>query len=255
VREPFELPTAEGVPVRLQPAGLGSRLAAAAVDALVQLLLIGGLFLVGGTVAQRLGAAPESLYQLLASSLAAAGAASAVLVVIWTYPTVFELIWRGQTPGKRALGLQVVADDGGAVGLRASLTRNLLRPADLLPGVGGLGILVCWVDPMGRRIGDLVAGTLVVYRPPPSPRPALSGAALELLPPRLTPRRVRVALGPELLTLAAETLERRHTLDPEESPRVLSQVADSVRQRLGWEDAPLSDPTLLATVLAQAARD
>jgi len=250
--EPYALPTAEGVTVRLRPAGLGARLAASAVDGLVQLLLIGGLFLIGATVVQRLGAGPTSVYQLAAGTLATLGAAAGFLI-IWVYPTAFELIWEGQTPGKRAMGLQVIADDGGAVGWRASLVRNLLRPADLFPGMGGTGMLVSLIDPLGRRLGDLVAGTLVVHRPLPSPRPVLTGASPSLLPARLTPRRVRVALGPDLMRLAAETLSRQTQLDPEVRARVLSAVADRVRSQLEWPDAPLSDPTLLASVLTRAS--
>lgn len=252
--QPYVLNTAEGVPVRLRPAGLGARLAATAVDGLVQLLLIGGMFLVGATVAQRIGAVPNHLYQLAANTLAAAGGALGLLV-IWLYPMIFELTWEGQTPGKRALSLQVVSDDGGAVGWRASLVRNLLRPADLFPGMGGAGMLVSLLDPMGRRIGDLAAGTLVVHRSRPTPRPVLAGAAPELLPPQLTPRRVRVALGPELLGLAAEALARLDQLAPEARDRVLAAVAGRIRARLGWQEAPLSDPALLASVLARAGED
>ena len=250
--QPYALPTAEGVTVRLRPAGLGARLAASAVDGLVQLLLVGGMFLIGGTLSQRLGASPAGVYQLAAGTLAAAGVVAGLLV-LWIYPTAFELIWDGQTPGKRAMGLQVVADDGGAVGWRASLVRNLLRPADLFPGMGGAGMLVSLIDPRGRRIGDLVAGTLVVHRPLPSPRPVLDGAAPELLPPRLTPRRVRVALGPELLGLTAEALARRAQLEPAARERVMAAVADRVRAQLEWPEAPLSDPALLASVLARAS--
>ncbi len=70
---------------------------------------------------------------------------------------------RGQTPGKRLLGLRVIREDGLPVGLKESLLRNLLRVADLQPGMTYVLGMVCLVrDSKGRRLGDIVAGTIVV---------------------------------------------------------------------------------------------
>ncbi|OYT96430.1 MAG: hypothetical protein CFE49_07360 [Pseudomonas sp. PGPPP3] len=78
--------------------------------------------------------------------------------------------------GKKLLGLRVVHDDGTPVGWAASLTRNLLRFVDFLPFAYGLGILSCLNHPAFKRLGDLAAGTLVVYQETPSPRPPLPPA-------------------------------------------------------------------------------
>ncbi|NEV60576.1 RDD family protein [Thiorhodococcus minor] len=79
----------------------------------------------------------------------------------WLYPVVFE-VWKGATPGKRAMGLAVVHDDGTPIGLPASMIRNLLRVVDFLPLLYGVGLVAVLLDRDFRRLGDLAAGTLVL---------------------------------------------------------------------------------------------
>jgi uncharacterized RDD family membrane protein YckC len=77
----------------------------------------------------------------------------------WGYFTLFELLWNGQTPGKRLLGLRVVRANGNPLSAAASLVRNLMRAID---AVAMLGIVVMFLDGRSRRLGDFAAGTLVV---------------------------------------------------------------------------------------------
>ena len=106
-----------------------------------------------------------------------AGLAAILLFLLtWWYMVLFEVLNQGRSPGKQLLGLRVVHDDGTPVGWAASLTRNLLRFVDFLPFAYGLGILSCLNHPAFKRLGDLAAGTLVVYQETPSPRPPLPPA-------------------------------------------------------------------------------
>ena len=89
----------------------------------------------------------------------------ALFVVLWLYPVVFEAMWNGQTPGKRAMRLRVVRDDGAPVGWLGAFVRNLLRTVDMLPFGYAIGVASGLLDPWGRRLGDLVAGTVVVHVP------------------------------------------------------------------------------------------
>lgn len=84
-----------------------------------------------------------------------------MFLVYWVYPIVCEALW-GRTLGKRALGLRVLSRDGAPVGWMAAITRNLLRTVDMLPFGYALGLVSSLFDPHGRRLGDLVAGTVVV---------------------------------------------------------------------------------------------
>lgn len=90
----------------------------------------------------------------------------AVFVFEWFYPVLFEVLRHGQTPGKKAMGIRVVNDDGTPVGWSASMLRNLLRAVDWLPFFWMIGVLSMAVNQRFKRLGDLAAGTIVVYTPP-----------------------------------------------------------------------------------------
>jgi uncharacterized RDD family membrane protein YckC len=82
-----------------------------------------------------------------------------LFVVEWLYPVLFELLARGQTPGKRLLGIAVVNDDLSPVTLGTSLIRNLLRTIDFLPMFYLAGIVTMLSNRRFQRLGDLAAGT------------------------------------------------------------------------------------------------
>jgi uncharacterized RDD family membrane protein YckC len=82
----------------------------------------------------------------------------------WLFPAWCEVYWRGATPGKRAMGLAVVHDDGRPVRWPAALTRNLLRFVDFLPMLYGFGLVAMLLGHDFKRLGDLAAGTVVVHR-------------------------------------------------------------------------------------------
>ncbi|MCU7937258.1 MAG: RDD family protein [Candidatus Thiodiazotropha sp. (ex Dulcina madagascariensis)] len=84
-------------------------------------------------------------------------------LIEWFYPVVFE-IHNGATPGKRAMGIVVIQDNGTPVTPSASVIRNLLRAADFLPLLYAAGLVTMLINREFKRLGDLAAGTLVVYR-------------------------------------------------------------------------------------------
>jgi hypothetical protein len=79
------------------------------------------------------------------------------------YFILLEGLWNGYTLGKRALGIRVCMDDGRPVTFMASVSRNMIRPADMLPGTYLLGIAAMFTNPKGQRLGDLFARTIVVH--------------------------------------------------------------------------------------------
>jgi hypothetical protein len=93
----------------------------------------------------------------------------------WLYPVIFELSGWSATPGKRILGLTTVMDNGLPITPAASFTRNLLRVADFLPLAYGFAIVCMLTRRDFKRLGDLAAATLVVYRPTRAPKMALTG--------------------------------------------------------------------------------
>lgn len=87
----------------------------------------------------------------------------AMFLLYWGYPIAMEALWDGQTVGKRTLGLRVVSADGAPVGWLPAIVRNLLRTVDMLPFGYAVGLLATLADPHARRLGDMVARTVVVH--------------------------------------------------------------------------------------------
>lgn len=140
--------TPEGVELTLRTAGIHSRAWAWVLDCLIRAV---GYAFVGG---------------FLSGSFGQAGVGGLFLIVFlgeWFYPVFFEVWVGGATPGKRAFGLQVVHDDGTPVGFGASSVRNLVRAVDFFPVGYLLGLVAMLVHADRKRLGDIAAGTLVVY--------------------------------------------------------------------------------------------
>lgn len=145
------------VPIDLPLAGPGSRGLAALLD--MMLLTVGYAFLLA-IQALALPYVPPIGVE--------AGIAIVVLISYFLqviYFVAFEVARDGQTPGKRALALRVVQDDGTSVGLLPSLIRNLLRPIDFLPLAYSIALIAVFVTRKAQRLGDLAAGTVVVREP------------------------------------------------------------------------------------------
>jgi hypothetical protein len=87
------------------------------------------------------------------------------LSFLWpfAYFILFEGLKNGQTLGKKAFGIRVRMADGTPVSFVAALGRNLMRPADMLPGPYFVGFLAIFTNPRSQRLGDLIAGTVVCY--------------------------------------------------------------------------------------------
>ena len=138
----------------------------------------------------------------------------------WLFPAWCEARWAGATPGKRLLGLMVLNDDGSPVRWPAALTRNLLRAVDFLPFLYATGLLAMLANRDFKRLGDLAAGTVVVYR---------EGAHRALLIPAAAP-----FAPPAPLSLA----EQRAVLDLAERAAVLAparveELAELARPLVG----------------------
>ena len=152
----LSIETPERVIFSHQLAGPAVRTAAYLLD-----LLIRCLFVVAVVLSLSIGAmATGELY----------GFETGLILVLfftleWGYFVVFDLLLSGSSPGKRALGLRVIHESGRPLTPSESILRNLLRAADILPLFYAIGISTMCLDRKFRRLGDLVAGTVVVREP------------------------------------------------------------------------------------------
>ena len=140
--------TPEGIRLSLTPARIAPRMMAWLIDALIR-----GLLLVLSTVFWAFGEAGVGL--MLVTSF----------LVMWLYPVLFEVLRDGQTIGKKSSGLRVCMDNGMPISWQASMIRNLLIVADFLPMMFLSGLIAMLFSRSGKRLGDIVAGTMVVRTP------------------------------------------------------------------------------------------
>lgn len=198
-----EVHTPEGVALHLPAAGPVPR----AVAWLIDLAIRGTLLMLASFLFGLLGRFGAGVYLVV------------LFAIFWGYPIVFEALYGGQTPGKRALSLRVVSADGAPIGWMASFVRNLMRTVDMLPFGYGAGLVTSLADPWSRRLGDMVAGTLVIH----APRERVPLQALAIAP-----------LAP---AMPLQTQEQRAVIAFAERAHLLT---DARQQELGDIVAPVS---------------
>jgi uncharacterized RDD family membrane protein YckC len=149
--------TPEQVQLEFSLAGLGSRFMAVFIDSLIQFVALILLIVILAIISAGLVVAGEMRKWVLAAYIFGG------FVLYWGYFTIFETLWKGQTPGKRKAGIRVIRDSGREITVKEAMARNLLRSIDLLPGVYAVGMLVVFLSAQNKRLGDYVAGTVVVH--------------------------------------------------------------------------------------------
>ena len=230
-----EVETPERVRFRYQLAGPGRRALAWLVDTVLRALVFATVVAV------------VSLFSAAGSFLIEASA-GVILVSLfaleWLYGVVFETLLDGRTPGKAALQLRVVRGDGAPVRFADVVLRNLLRAVDYFPIFSPLGvdslayptfaiaIVVMTLDPRLRRIGDLVAGTVVVV----DVHERLRGMA-EIDPPVSDRERqelpAAVSLSADELRVLEEYVRRRPSLSAQRSEELAEQIGPMLSERTG----------------------
>ncbi len=153
--------TPESIEVSYELAGFGSRLLAGLLDYFIvaSLMILCGLAI--SLFMGLLGWLSPLLVEWIGSLAVAAYIISSFLV-FWGYFIFFEMVWNGQTPGKRVLGLRTIREGGFDLGFFPSVARNLVRMADMFPAFYLVGFISMVLDKRRKRLGDFVAGTIVI---------------------------------------------------------------------------------------------
>ncbi|WP_040406777.1 RDD family protein [Amycolatopsis nigrescens] len=235
-----ELVTGDAVVLDLRVAALASRGVALALDVLVQLAVFGLFFL-----ALLFGVSDEALFLALTLTL--------FVLVRVGYPVLFEALSGGRTLGKMALGLRVVRDDGGPIRFRHALSRGLAGViVDFGPVLAwsAVGVVVSLASGRSKRVGDHLAGTVVIRDRVPA-----EDAAPIMMPPELAGWAAQLDLSglPEDLAMAGrQYLGRLGQLRPEARDALGHQLAQDVAARIGVPVPPGAPGWLyLTTVLAE----
>jgi uncharacterized RDD family membrane protein YckC len=206
--EKLIIETPEQTSIEFPLAGIGSRFLAVLIDSLVQagiLVVMGLLFLgVGYGFRKAFSNIPPSAGPWIAAIFI-----FAIFFLMYGYFILFESIWNGQTPGKRLTHIRVIKDSGQPITPIDAVARNLLRLFDQLPVAYGIGVLCAWVSPQSKRLGDYVAGTVVVHEKPFETVAPQWDAPAQAAGHQYGANR----LSPEELALVETFLSRRNALD------------------------------------------
>jgi uncharacterized RDD family membrane protein YckC len=223
----LKIDTPEQIALELPLAGIGSRFLAIAIDTLIQTALY---FIVGVVFFLVLGFG-ASMISFLPHTLGPALGIFVLFAIYWGYFAIFESLWNGQTPGKRLAGIRVIKESGRPINAFEAIGRNLMRAVDVMPGIYGVGLVCMMCNRQSRRLGDFVAGTVVVHEKPTEEiRPTWNTAT--------DTASATAAIGQmtaEELVLIETYLSRRFELDPDVRLRTAIQIADRIKAKTGLE--------------------
>lgn len=231
--------TPEAVRIDLQRAGVGSRLVAQLVDGVIVAVL---------TVLAVLAPQPFG-----APTIALMIGVSLAFFVHIGYFALWEGLWDGRTPGKRAVGLRVLRQDGSPITATEALIRNLLRIVDLLPVAGLVGFISILVTRRDQRVGDLAAGTVVVHEA--GGREPRTLAVADLDPPAWAAHLDTSPLDERDYAVARSYLQRREELDAAPRAQLAARIAGPLRAAVpGVPDDAADEDVIVAVVTAVRTR-
>lgn len=166
------------------------------------------------------------------------------------YPIGFEVLWRGRTLGKAAMGLRVVTVEGAPVGFRHAAIRAVAGVFELLSTLGILAIISSFSSERGQRLGDLAAGTVVIRER----RARQPVRAMHYPIPPGWEQQARLldvaALGSHDRAVIRDTLRRADTLQPTVRQQLMAEVADAIVERVAPEPPEGADAELYLRCVA-----
>jgi hypothetical protein len=186
----------------------------------------------------------------VAGSIGLAGVFVGLFTVLFIYPVAFETLWRGRTPGKAALGLRVVTVEGAPIRFRHAAIRAFLALIDVYLLFGAIGVVTMLVSRRSQRLGDIVAGTVVLRERTGAPMPT---AVVFTVPPGYE----SYAASLDVSGLSASDygavrafLLRASALEPGRRYELARQLATPLLLRLRHTPPPWVGPEALLACLA-----
>jgi uncharacterized RDD family membrane protein YckC len=244
--------TPEAVALELPLASVGSRFLALVIDWAIQLALLVAVLFAGGVATNALDTGDHGIVGALAYVV--------IFLAVFGYPVAFETLRRGRTPGKAALGLRVVTREGGPERFRHAAIRAALGLVDFLLTAGAAAVVSTMTTRNSQRLGDLVAGTVVVRErsglKAPAPVTFAVPAGLEAYASTLDV----AGLSTSDHTTVRSFLLRAPSLPPEPRARIAASMAATIASKLRTSVPDGVAPesflhAVLAVSQARSARD
>jgi uncharacterized RDD family membrane protein YckC len=236
--------TPEQVALELPLAGIGSRSIAALIDSIFQVIVIVLIYLTYRGL--KLAFPVNSLFPVIGEAIAII----LFFIVFWGYFMLFEIWWNGQTPGKRIVGIRVIKDSGRPVTAAESIGRNLVRIIDFIP-LYGTGLICMILNQRNKRLGDYVAGTLLIHDKP-----------VGRISPIWNPDRVSTTtdsqaakIPPEMLVLIETYLNRRDSLEAAVRRKTAKQIVSMIKDKTGIERTEEGSDDAFIESVARKVRD
>lgn len=233
--------TPEAVVLEFETASVGSRTIAILLDLLAQMMALGLLF---STVGTGLTAAGETVAIIAVFVLS--------FLVIFGYPVAMETFWDGRTLGKAALGLRVVTREGGPIRFRHAAIRTIFGLVDFYLFLGAVAVLTVILTRRNQRLGDLVAGTIVLRERtaagrtysvafPPPPGFEAYAASLDVS-----------VITPEQYSVIRSFLLRVNELKGAARARIAVELANPIAEAMRHQPPPNLHPELFLACVASA---
>jgi uncharacterized RDD family membrane protein YckC len=247
----LHIDTPEQIALELPLAGIGSRLLAITLDTLLQGVLYAALGLIAVGLATRFGIGWLAWVDRVFGMFAPAVLVFAAFCLYWGYFAYFETVWHGQTPGKRYTHIRVIKETGRPINAFEAVARNLMRVIDGLPAIYGVGLVTMLLSPEHRRLGDYVAGTVVVHE-------QKAQEVKPVIERRHTDVAATAAAGRvtnEELLLIETYLHRRDDLDDLVRSRAADEIVERIRVKLDIPREAVGNPDAFLESIAQQTRD
>jgi len=192
----LDIDTPEQIALELPLAGIGSRFLALTVDTLLQVVAVIAIVIVGAIISSGTAATDwPGLDRFFSQTIGAIVMVLLPFCLYWGYFAFFEILWQGKTPGKRVAGIRVIHQTGRPMTAIECIGRNLMRGVDILPGMYGVGLICMMCNKQNKRLGDFIAGTIVVH-----------DKAIEAATPNWGNKSDGATLQPEIGKLSADDL-------------------------------------------------
>jgi uncharacterized RDD family membrane protein YckC len=235
--------TPEQIALELPLAGIGSRSLALVVDSLLQLIASILIFFAVVLLFPGIGGFAKHFGAVLLGLLP--------FLFHWGYFAFFEILWNGQTPGKRVARIRVIKESGRPITPVEAIGRNLVRAIDMLPGIYAVGLVCMLLNSQNKRLGDYVAGTVLVHDKAIERVSTIWNTGED--PTAADPLAAKVS--PEELVLIEAFLNRRFELEPAVRAKTAAQIVAMIKDKTGIDRTEgQSDDAFLADV-ARKVRD